>query len=80
MRRILFVALAFIILLHFVQITARRRTCRAKPPTAFRASPSLHARGFDPYQLSHESFLGLLLSPHLDQLLFTMKSMDRFRD
>ena len=68
MRRILFVTLAFIILLHFVQVAATRGTRWAERPCAFRAGPSLHARGFDPYHLSHKSFLGLALSSLLHRV------------
>ncbi len=73
MRRVLFVALAFIVLLHFVQVAAARWTQRVKRPCAFGAGPSLHARGFDPYHLSHKSFLEFVLSSPVRQFLFTLK-------
>ena len=45
-----------------------RRTRRAERPGAFRASPSLHSRGFDPHHLSHKSFPGLVLSSLLQRI------------
>jgi len=68
MRGILFVAFVFVVLLHFVQVAATRGTRWAERPCAFRAGPSLHARGFDPYHLSHKGFLGLALSSLLHRV------------
>src|SRR5712691_12350259 len=67
MRRILFVALAFVVLLHLLYTAATRRTRRAEHPGAFRASPCHYARGFDPHHLSHKSSPGLTLSSLLRQ-------------
>jgi hypothetical protein len=67
MRRIFFVALAFVVLFHFVQVAATRRARRAKGPGTFGASPSLEPRVFDPDHLSHKRFLGLVLSSPAQQ-------------
>jgi hypothetical protein len=72
-RRVLFAALAFMVLLHFVEVAATRRTQRVERPCAFGAGPSLHARRFDPYQLSHKSFLGLVRFSRVQQFLLTVK-------
>jgi hypothetical protein len=69
----LFVALAFVILLHLVQAAANRRTCRTEYPRALSATPSLGAGVFDPYHLSHRIFPGLGLSSLLRKFLFTTK-------
>ena len=73
MRRIVFVALAFIVLLHFVQVTATRRARRAKGPSTLGASPSLDLRGFDPYHLSHKGFLRLVPFSPAQQFLFAIR-------
>jgi hypothetical protein len=74
MGRILFVALAFIVPLHFVQVSATRRARRVERPCAFGAGPNLHARGFDPYHLSHKVFLDqCVLCPLVRPFLFTTK-------
>jgi hypothetical protein len=62
MSRVLFVALAFEVSFHLIQIGPKRRTCRAKHPCARGASPSLDSGGFDPNHLSHNDFPELLLS------------------
>jgi hypothetical protein len=64
-RGILFVALPFEVSLHFFQVAAKRRTGRAKRPTAGGASPSLHPIGFDPYHSSHSGLPELLLALRL---------------
>lgn len=51
------IALTFVVPLHFVQVAAMRRSRRVENPGAFGTSPCLHVRGFDPYHLSHKSFL-----------------------
>lgn len=53
MSRKLLVALAFENLLHFVYGGATQRTPRVERPGAFRASPTLTVRGFDPNQFPH---------------------------
>jgi hypothetical protein len=57
MSRILFVPLALVVLLHFVQIASTRRARGAEPPGAFGTSPSLQPRCSDPYHFSHRRFL-----------------------
>jgi len=67
MRRILFVALAFVVLFHLIQIAATGRTRRVERPFAVRTTPSLDLSIFDPCHHSHKSFLGLELSSRARQ-------------
>src|SRR6266853_602803 len=54
MQQMLHVALTLVVLHHLVQAVAKRRAQGVECPVTLRATPALHARGFDPYHASHE--------------------------
>jgi hypothetical protein len=73
MQQTLHVALTFVVLHHLIQAVANRRPQRVKHPATLRATPTLSARGFDPYHLPHEMLLKSELSALSSPSLFAMK-------